>query len=143
MADIKESGMGSGTPTKIRALDANGNSISPSISEVNSVMPMATLTSSGMTGPSQARYSFVVNANSSLILLLPHYGMYLLVNEQISGDSLLFYKSYYNSGFKILLDPSSIHGKMFRLDALEDGFNNIKITNLSSTIKQRFSINRL
>ena len=143
MADVKENAMTGGVPARIRALDGNGNSISPSMEEVNLAIPLATLANSGKTDKAQARYSFIVNANSTLILSLPFYGMYLFVNEQISGNSLIFHKSYYISEFKIVLDPLGIHGSTFRLEQLNDGSNDIKFTNLSSTINQKFSINRL
>lgn len=36
--DIKENAMGGGTPTRLRGLDANGNSISPTVVEVMKAM---------------------------------------------------------------------------------------------------------
>jgi hypothetical protein len=46
--DIKENAMGGGTPTRLRGLDANGNSISPTLAEVIKAMPVATETNNGL-----------------------------------------------------------------------------------------------
>ena len=46
--DIKESQMGSGVPVKIRALTADGNSISPTVREVTDAMPVSTLDAKGL-----------------------------------------------------------------------------------------------
>lgn len=37
--DIKENAMGGGTPARLRGLDANGNSISPTLAEVENALP--------------------------------------------------------------------------------------------------------
>ena len=42
--DIQENAMSGGTPTRLRGLDKNGNSISPTLTEVISAMPVATET---------------------------------------------------------------------------------------------------
>ena len=52
--DIKENAMSGGTPTKLRGLDANGNSISPTLAEVTSAMPVATHSSKGIMSADQA-----------------------------------------------------------------------------------------
>ena len=41
--DIRENAMGGGTQARLRELAANGNSISPTVSEVTSAMPVATM----------------------------------------------------------------------------------------------------
>ena len=46
--DIKENAMAGGTPTRLRGLAANGNSISPTLAEVISAMPVATESSKGL-----------------------------------------------------------------------------------------------
>ena len=40
--------MGGGTPKRLRGLDANGSSISPTLTEVISAMPVATETNNGL-----------------------------------------------------------------------------------------------
>ena len=37
--DIRENAMGGGTPARLRGLDANGNSISPTVTEVAKALP--------------------------------------------------------------------------------------------------------
>ena len=46
--DIKENAMAGGTPARLRGLDKNGNSISPTLTEVISAMPVATETNNGL-----------------------------------------------------------------------------------------------
>ena len=46
--DIKENAMAGGTPARLRGLAANGNSISPTLAEVISAMPVATETNKGL-----------------------------------------------------------------------------------------------
>lgn len=46
--DIKENAMSGGTPTRLRGLAANGSSISPTLTEVISAMPVATETNNGL-----------------------------------------------------------------------------------------------
>ena len=46
--DIRENAMGGGTPKRLRGLDANGSSISPTLAEVISAMPVATETNKGL-----------------------------------------------------------------------------------------------
>ncbi|RHJ71370.1 hypothetical protein DW104_15740 [Bacteroides uniformis] len=46
--DIQENAMGGGTPARLRGLAANGNSISPTLTEVISAMPVATETNKGL-----------------------------------------------------------------------------------------------
>lgn len=45
--DIRENAMAGGTPARLRGLDANGNSISPTLAEVTSAMPVATMERKG------------------------------------------------------------------------------------------------
>ena len=54
--DIKENEMSGGTPTRLRGLAADGNSISPTLAEVASAMPVATQTSKGIMSTYQAFY---------------------------------------------------------------------------------------
>ena len=46
--DIRENAMAGGTPARLRGLAANGNSISPTLEEVASAMPVATETNKGL-----------------------------------------------------------------------------------------------
>ena len=46
--DIQENTMSGGTPARLRGLDKNGNSISPTLTEVISAMPVATETNNGL-----------------------------------------------------------------------------------------------
>lgn len=46
--DIRENAMSGGTPARLRGLAANGNSISPTLEEVASAMPVATENSNGL-----------------------------------------------------------------------------------------------
>lgn len=38
--DIRENAMSGGTPARLRGLDANGNSISPTLAEVENALPI-------------------------------------------------------------------------------------------------------
>ena len=57
--DIRENAMSGGTPTRLRGLDANGNSISPTLTEVAKAMPEATNSAKGMMS---ARNAIVLNS---------------------------------------------------------------------------------
>ena len=46
--DIQENAMAGGKPARLRGLDKNGNSISPTLTEVISAMPVATETNNGL-----------------------------------------------------------------------------------------------
>ena len=65
--DIRENAMGGGTPTRLRGLDANGDSISPTLAEVMNAMGIYT-------------YSFTLAANEEKDLGDLGYGMYLLAS---------------------------------------------------------------
>ena len=54
--DIRENAMSGGTPVRLRGLAANGNSISPTLAEVVSAMPIATHSSKGIMSADQAFY---------------------------------------------------------------------------------------
>ena len=54
--DIKENAMSGGIPARLRGLDANGNSISPTVAEVTSAIPVATHSSKGIMSAEQAFY---------------------------------------------------------------------------------------
>ena len=54
--DIRENAMAGGTPARLRGLAANGNSISPTLAEVVSAMPIATHSSKGIMSADQAFY---------------------------------------------------------------------------------------
>ena len=56
--DIKENAMAGGTPARLRGLAANGNSISPTLEEVASAMPVATMEEKGMASAGQGRVEY-------------------------------------------------------------------------------------
>lgn len=141
--DIQENAMAGGTPARLRGLAANGNSISPTVEEVIKAMPVATMEGKGLAVQCQGRTLYSLNPNEFIDIPIEYYGIYLFVSEQIAGTSLLFQKAYNKSDFKIVLDPSNVHGVLFKLEQLNAGDKSIRVTNLSSSIVQRFSINRL
>lgn len=53
--DIKENEMNSGKPARLRGIDADGNSVSPTLQEVVGTMPMATTYSEGIMRAFHAR----------------------------------------------------------------------------------------
>lgn len=55
MADVRENEMQNGVPIKIRGIDVNESSISPTLQEVVSAMPMATTDSEGIMHAFHAR----------------------------------------------------------------------------------------
>ena len=59
--DIRENAMSGGTPTRLRGLDKNGNSISPTVEEVVNAMPEATDSSKGLMS---AKNTIVLNSLS-------------------------------------------------------------------------------
>lgn len=65
--DIRENQMPSGTPVRLRGLDAAGNSITPSMTEAVNAMPIATEYSKGLMSAEQAatiKYLVVQNGTS-------------------------------------------------------------------------------
>lgn len=141
--DIRENAMSGGTPARLRGLAANGDSISPTVAEVISTMPVATMEGKGLAERCQGRTYYSLGPNGFIDIPLEFYGIYLFVSEQISGTSFLFQKAYYRGDFKIVSDPSNVHGILFKLEQLNDGGKSIRVTNLSSSVVQRFSLNRL
>lgn len=57
MADLKENQLSGGTPTRLRGLDASGNSIAPTLEEVTNAMPVVTDSTNGLL--SSDRYRIV------------------------------------------------------------------------------------
>ena len=140
--DIRENAMAGGTPARLRGLDANGNSISPTLEEEASAMPVASLSSKGLASEGQGIIEYRVEGKSSVDITFPRYGIYLFVSEQLKGISFLFQLAYYMYDFKILLDPSGALGTIFNIEQIEAGSKTIRVTNLADSF-QRFSINRL
>lgn len=65
--DIRENQMPSGTPVRLRGLDAAGNSITPSMTEAVNAMPVASLSSKGLMSADQAatiKYMVTQNGTS-------------------------------------------------------------------------------
>ena len=138
--DIKENAMSGGTPARLRGLAANGNSISPTLEEVASAMPVATMEEKGMASAGQGRVEYSIVG--SVDIPLPYYGIFLFVSEELNGSSFLFHLAYYKKDFKAVIDSSNIVGNLFNIEQIKDGSKTIRVTNLRSSV-QRFSINRL
>ena len=67
--DIKENAMSGGTPARLRGLDKNGNSISPTLEEVASAMPVATETNIGLmqaNGFEQGKHLLIEEYNNKI-----------------------------------------------------------------------------
>ena len=141
--DIRENAMAGGTPARLRGLDANGNSISPTVAEVTSAIPVATMERKGLAEICQGRTFYTLNPNEFIDIHILYYGIYLFVSETIDGTSLLIQIAYSKANTKIILDPSGIQDLRFKLEKLNDGDKSIRVTNLSSSLLQRFSLNRL
>lgn len=80
--DIRENQMPGGTPAKIRGLDANGNSIAPTMGEVAKALPLATTSSKGLmsaTDRLNLRAIDVQNSTSKSINLGRIYGLFRFV----------------------------------------------------------------
>ena len=67
----------------------------------------------------------------------------MFVSETFHWTSLLFQAAYSVYDFRIVSDLSGIQGRLFKIEKLEDGDKNIRVTNLSSSNIQNFSLNRL
>lgn len=141
--DIRENAMSGGTPARLRGLAANGNSISPTVEEVASAMPVASLSSKGLAERCQGRTYYSLEPNEFIDIYIEYYGIYLFVSETIDGTSLLMQIAYSKTNTKIILDPSGIQGLRFKIEKLNDGDRSIRVTNLNPTFIQRFSLNRL
>ena len=141
--DIRENAMSGGTPARLRGLDKNGNSISPTLEEVTSAIPVATMERKGLAEICQGRTYYTLNPNEFIDIPILYYGIYLFVSETIDGTSLLIQIAYSKADTKIISDPSGIQGLRFKLEKLNDGDKSIRVTNLSSSLLQRFSLNRL
>lgn len=83
--DIRENAMSGGTPTRLRGLAANGNSISPTLEEVMNAMGIYT-------------YSFILTAGEEKDLGDLGYGMYLLSSPN-NATTAIFACGAYPAGF--------------------------------------------
>ena len=83
--DIQENAMSGGTPTRLRGLDKNGNSISPTVEEVMNAMGIYT-------------YSFTLAAGEEKDLGDLGYGMYLLSSPN-NATTAIFACGAYSNGF--------------------------------------------
>ena len=79
--DIKENAMSGGTPTRLRGLDKNGNSISPTVEEVMNAMGIYT-------------YSFTLEAGEEKDLGDLGYGMYLITSMALGISAIFICNSY-------------------------------------------------
>lgn len=79
--DIRENAMSGGTPTRLRGLAANGNSISPTLAEVMNAMGIYT-------------YSFTLASNEEKDLGSLGYGLYIIASPEIGGSAIYISGSY-------------------------------------------------
>ena len=79
--DIKENAMSGGTPTRLRGLDKNSNSISPTVEEVMNEMGIYT-------------YSFTLEAGEEKDLGDLGYGMYLITSMALGISAIFICNSY-------------------------------------------------
>lgn len=83
--DIRENAMSGGTPTRLRGLAANGDSISPTLGEVMNAMGIYT-------------YSFTLASNEEKDLGNLGYGLYLVTSPD-SATTAIFAFGAYSKGF--------------------------------------------
>ena len=83
--DIRENAMSGGTPARLRGLDKNGNSISPTLGEVMNAMGIYT-------------YSFTLASNEEKDLGNLGYGLYLVTSPNIA-ISAIFICGALSNGF--------------------------------------------
>lgn len=94
--DIRENAMGGGTPKRLRGLDANGNSISPTVEEVMNAMGIHT-------------HSFTLAAGEEKDLGNLGYGLYLVTSPNIAISAIFICGALSNSfvsdgGFNVYCD---------------------------------------
>ena len=82
--DIKENAMSGGTPARLRGLDANGDSISPTLEEVMNAMGIYT-------------YSFTLASNEEKDLGNLGYGLYLVTSPHIAISAIFICGALSNS----------------------------------------------
>lgn len=82
--DIRENAMSGGTPTRLRGLAANGNSISPTLEEVMNAMGIYT-------------YSFTLASNEEKDLGNLGYGLYLVTSPNIAISAIFICGALSNS----------------------------------------------
>ena len=121
--DIRENAMAGGTPARLRGLAANGNSISPTLAEVVSAMPIATHSSKGIMSADQAFYLRETTIIGGVAGGFPHrykligilnYDAYAPFRVNISMGS-------YASTDRYLIDATLTYQKCF----VSDGGNNL------------------
>ncbi|MDY3789365.1 hypothetical protein [Bacteroides fluxus] len=80
--DIRENAMGGGTPARLRGIAVNGDSISPTLEEVVSKMPVATESSKGLMSVDDRlnlRLINIMNSTDKKINLGRVYGLFRFV----------------------------------------------------------------
>lgn len=82
--DIRENAMAGGTPTRLRGLAANGNSISPTLGEVMNAMGIYT-------------YSFTLASDEEKDLGNLGYGLYLVTSPDIAISAIFICGALSNS----------------------------------------------
>lgn len=106
--DIRENAMSGGTPARLRGLAANGNSISPTLEEVVSAMPVATENSNGLMSINSIRTftpmrSVYVKANG-YIDIDNVCGLFIMVCTYSSGVPAVYVASTKGGIIKKLVD---------------------------------------
>lgn len=110
---------------------------------LTSKIGVASMDKAGLAERSQGRTFYSLAPGEFIDIHIEYYGMYLFVSETLYGVSLLFQIAYSKNSFKIVLDPSHIQGDMYKLEQLNDGDKSVRVTNLNSSLTQKFSLNRL
>ena len=104
--DIQENAMAGGTPTRLRGLDANGNSISPTLAEVARAMPVATENSNGLM------------SINSIRTFTPMINVFINANDYIDIDNvcgLFIMVSIYSSNIPAIYVVSTKGGYLEKL----------------------------
>ncbi len=124
-------------------LPAQNVTVARFVELLTSKIGVASMDKAGLAERCQGRTIYSLAPDEFIDIYIEYYGIYLFVSETLEGTSLLFQKSYSKNNFKIILDPSNIQGFRYKLEQLNDGDRGIRVTNLSSSVTQRFSLNRL
>ncbi len=104
---------------------------------------VASMDKYGFAEKCQGKTFYSLKPEEFIDIHIDNYGLYMFVSETFHGTSLLFQAAYSVYDFRIVSDLSGIQGRLFKIEKLEDGDKNIRVTNLSSSNIQNFSLNRL
>lgn len=104
---------------------------------------VASMDKDGFAEKCQGKTLYSLKPEEFIDIHIDIYGLYMFVSETFHGTSLLFQAAYSVYDFRIVSDISGIQGRLFKIEKLEDGDKSIRVTNLSSSNTQIFSLNRL